>query len=84
MKTADRDCANCRHKHPDGCDSWECEFEPIYKKEEPKTPTFAEIVGEYLGRIVLVLLEKKVITARDALYIKGDMNLDEWKGDFDE
>lgn len=23
----DRDCKTCIHKHPDGCDSWECNYE---------------------------------------------------------
>lgn len=27
----DRDCEHCGHRKPDGCESWECRFEP--KKE---------------------------------------------------
>lgn len=27
----DRDCEHCNHRKPDGCESWECNFEP--KKE---------------------------------------------------
>lgn len=25
---SDRDCEHCKHRHPIGCDVWECTFEP--------------------------------------------------------
>ena len=46
--------------------------------------TFAEKMGEFCGRLLTVLVSKKVINTRDALFINGDMNEGEWLGDDDE
>ena len=46
--------------------------------------TFAEKLGEFCGRLLGVLVRKGILDDRDALYINGDMSLEEWTGDDDE
>lgn len=46
--------------------------------------TFAEKLGEFCGRLLMVLVMKGILDDRDALFINGDMNENEWLGDDDE
>lgn len=46
--------------------------------------TFAEKLGEFCGRLLTVLVSKKILDDRDALFINGDMSENEWLGDDDE
>lgn len=46
--------------------------------------TFAEKLGEFCGRLLVVLVRKGILDDRDALFINGDMNEAEWNGDEDE
>ena len=54
-----------------------------YRKERLKM-TFAEKLGEFCGRLLVVLVRKGILDDRDALFINGDMNEAEWIGDEDE
>jgi len=46
--------------------------------------TFAAKLGEFCGRLLTVLVQKKVINKKDALFIDGEMSENEWLGDDDE
>lgn len=43
-----------------------------------------EKLGEFLGRLLRVLVSMGMISARDALFIMGEMDESEWLGDDDE
>lgn len=58
-------------------------FHHLYRKEK-LIMTFAEKMGEFLGRLLTVLVKKGVLNTRDTLFINGDMNEAEWTGDDDE
>lgn len=45
---------------------------------------FAEKLGEFCGRLLIVLISKKILDSRDVLFINGEMNENEWLGDDDE
>ena len=46
--------------------------------------TFPEKLGEFCGRLLEVLVSKKILDSRDVLFINGDMSENEWLGDDDE
>lgn len=55
----------------------------LYRKERSQM-TFPEKLGEFCGRLLEVLVSKKILNSRDVLFINGDMNENEWLGDDDE
>lgn len=54
-----RDCENCIHKTPRGCESWDCNFEPRMTKtktiEIPNTDEQQKEIEEAIKMIIYAL-----------------------------
>lgn len=46
--------------------------------------TLAAKLGEFCGRLLTVLVQKKIISSMDALFIDGKISENEWLGNDDE